>query len=94
MFKASLHYYFAILEVYSAATASKPTTANAGKGGGLTSGLMKCEIAPIKVLTAPIIVSTNWGFIDTFFIYFDYINLALLPPQKKPLSLRKSKPFE
>ena len=93
MFKASLYYYFAILEVYSAAAASKPTTANAGKGG-LTSGLMKCEIAPIKVLTAPIIVSTNWGFIDTFFIYFDYINLALLPPQKKPLSLRKSKPFE
>ena len=83
MFKASLHYYFAILEVYSAATASKPTTANAGKGG-LTSGLMKCEIAPIKVLTAPIIVSTNWGFIDTSFIYFDYINLASLPLQKNP----------
>ena len=83
MFKASLHYYFAILEVYSAATASKPTTANAGNGG-LTSGLMKCEIAPVKVLTAPIIVSTNWGFIDTSFIYFDYINLASLPLQKKP----------
>ena len=93
MFKASLYYYFAILEVYSAAAASKPTTANAGKGG-LTSGLMKCEIAPIKVLTAPIIVSTNWGFIDASFIYFDYINLASLPPKKKPLSLRISKIFK
>ena len=93
MFKAILYYYFAILEVYSFATASKPTTANAGRGG-LTSGLMKCEIAPIKVLTAPIIVSTNWGFIDASFIYFDYINLASLPPQKKPLSLRISKIFK
>jgi hypothetical protein len=93
MFKASLYYYFAILEVYSAAAASKPTTANAGKGG-LTSGLMKCKIAPIKVLTAPIIVSTNWGFIDASFIYFDYINLALLPLKKKPLSLRISKIFK
>ena len=93
MFKAILYYYFAILEVYSAAAASKPTTANAGKGG-LTSGLMKCEIAPIKVLTAPIIVSTNWGFIDASFIYFDYINLASLPPKKKPLSLRISKIFK
>ena len=79
MFKASLYYYFSILEVYSAAAASKPTTANASNGG-LTSGLMKCEIAPIKVLTAPIIVSTNWGFIEASFIYFDYINLASLPP--------------
>ena len=79
MFKASLYYYFAILEVYSAVSASKPTTANAGKGG-LTAGLIKCEIAPIKVLTAPIIVSTNWGFIEASFIYFDYINLASLPP--------------
>jgi hypothetical protein len=55
---------------------------------------MKCEIAPIKVLTAPIIVSTNWGFIDASFIYFDYINLASLPPKKKPLSLRISKIFK